>query len=321
MNSAAADETVAMDSGSISLIEVCGLHYRYASGSPVLIDINLEVSAGEIVAILGPNGAGKSTLLRLLLNELTPESGTILGPLLSMKSERVLMGYAGEESAHFNSLTGIQNAHFFARAAGVEKDEVSEMVSGLMNLVGLSDEADKVVSSYSFGAKRKILLLEAQVHQPKLLLLDEPTVGLDPTSRDALAHILSKCRQEGSAIVMASHDLNFLEQLADRILVIDKGRVVSSGSQAELLSSLGTATRFQVSVDAAAIELPEYFGDNVELVDDSGPLVFETTRGQAALPDIWAALISARVRILGVEVREPGLAELFRRVTGQELPE
>ena len=321
MNSAAADETVAMDSGSISLIEGCGLHYRYASGSPVLIDINLEVSAGEIVALLGPNGAGKSTLLRLLLNELTPESGTILGPLLSMKSERVLMGYAGEESAHFNSLTGIQNAHFFARAAGVEKDEVSEMVSGLMNLVGLSDEADKVVSSYSFGAKRKLLLLEALVHQPKLLLLDEPTVGLDPTSRDALAHILSKCRQEGSAIVMASHDLNFLEQLADRILVIDKGRVVSSGSQAELLSSLGTATRFQVSVDAAAIELPEYFGDNVELVDDSGPLVFETTRGQAALPDIWAALISARVRILGVEVREPGLAELFRRVTGQELPE
>ena len=321
MNSAAADETVAMDSGSISLIEVCGLHYRYASGSPVLIDINLEVSAGEIVALLGPNGAGKSTLLRLLLNELTPESGTILGPLLSMKSERVLMGYAGEESAHFNSLTGIQNAHFFARAAGVEKDEVSEMVSGLMNLVGLSDEADKVVSSYSFGAKRKLLLLEALVHQPKLLLLDEPTVGLDPTSRDALAHILSKCRQEGSAIVMASHDLNFLEQLADRILVIDKGRVVSSGSQAELLSSLGTATRFQVSVDAAATELPEYFGDIVELVDDSGPLVFETTRGQAALPDIWAALISARVRILGVEVREPGLAELFRRVTGQELPE
>ena len=321
MNSAAADETVAMDSGSISLIEVCGLHYRYASGSPVLIDINLEVSAGEIVALLGPNGAGKSTLLRLLLNELTPESGTILGPLLSMKSERVLMGYAGEESAHFNSLTGIQNAHFFARAAGVEKDEVSEMVSGLMNLVGLSDEADKVVSSYSFGAKRKLLLLEALVHQPKLLLLDEPTVGLDSTSRDALAHILSKCRQEGSAIVMASHDLNFLEQLADRILVIDKGRVVSSGSQAELLSSLGTETRFQVSVDAAAIELPEYFGDNVELVDDSGPLVFETTRGQAALPDIWAALISARVKILGVEVREPGLAELFRRVTGQELPE
>ena len=321
MNSAAADETVAMDSGSISLIEVCGLHYRYASGSPVLIDINLEVSAGEIVALLGPNGAGKSTLLRLLLNELTPESGTIVGPLLSMKAGRVLMGYAGEESAHFNSLTGIQNAHFFARAAGVEKDEVSEMVSGLMNLVGLSDEADKVVSSYSFGAKRKLLLLEALVHQPKLLLLDEPTVGLDPTSRDALAHILSKCRQEGSAIVMASHDLNFLEQLADRILVIDKGRVVSSGSQAELLSSLGTATRFQVSVDAAAIELPEYFGDNVELVDDSGPLVFETTRGQAALPDIWAALISARVTILGVEVREPGLAELFRRVTGQELPE
>ena len=321
MNSAAADETVAMDSGSISLIEVCGLHYRYASGSPVLIDINLEVSAGEIIALLGPNGAGKSTLLRLLLNELTPESGTILGPLLSMKSERVLMGYAGEESAHFNSLTGIQNAHFFARAAGVEKDEEAEMVSGLMNLVGLSDEADKVVSSYSFGAKRKLLLLEALVHQPKLLLLDEPTVGLDPTSRDALAHILSKCRQEGSAIVMASHDLNFLEQLADRILVIDKGRVVSSGSQAELLSSLGTATRFQVSVDAAAIELPEYFGDNVELVDDSGPLVFETTRGQAALPDIWAALISARVKILGVEVREPGLAELFRRVTGQELPE
>ena len=319
MNSTTADETVAMGSGLISLIKVSGLHYSYASSPPVLIDIDLEVSAGEIVALLGPNGAGKSTLLRILLNELTPESGTITGPLLSMKSSRVLMGYAGEETAHFNSLTGIQNAHFFARAAGVEKHEVSEMVSGLMNLVGLSNEADKVVSSYSFGAKRKLLLLEALVHQPKLLLLDEPTVGLDPVSRDALADILRKCSQEGSAIVMASHDLNFLEQLADRILIIDEGRVVSSGSQIELLSSLGTATRFQVSVDTASIELPQYFGEDVELVDDSGPLVFETTRGQAALPEIWAALISARVKILGVEVREPGLAELFRRVTGQEL--
>ena len=320
MNSVPADQTAPTESRLASLIKVSGLHYRYASGPPVLIDIDLEVSAGDIVAQLGPNGAGKSTLLRVVLNELTPESGVITGPLLSMKSGRVVMGYAGEENAHFNSLTGIQNAHFFARAAGVEKHEVSERVSGLMNLVGLSDEADKVVSSYSFGAKRKLLLLEALVHQPKLLLLDEPTVGLDPISRDALADILKKCSQEGSAIVMASHDLNFLEQLADRILVIDEGRVVSSGSQSELLSSLGTATRFQVSVDATSVELPQYFGEDVELVDDTGPLVFETTRGQAALPDIWAALISARVKILEVEVREPGLAELFRRVTGQELP-
>ena len=320
MNSVPADQTAPTESRLASLIKVSGLHYRYASGPPVLIDIDLEVSAGEIVALLGPNGAGKSTLLRVVLNELTPESGVITGPLLSMKSGRVVMGYAGEENAHFNSLTGIQNAHFFARAAGVEKHEVSERVSGLMNLVGLLDEADKVVSSYSFGAKRKLLLLEALVHQPKLLLLDEPTVGLDPISRDALADILKKCSQEGSAIVMASHDLNFLEQLADRILVIDEGRVVSSGSQSELLSSLGTATRFQVSVDATSVELPQYFGEDVELVDDTGPLVFETTRGQAALPDIWAALISSRVKILEVEVREPGLAELFRRVTGQELP-
>ncbi len=92
MNSTTADETVAMNSGLISLIKVSGLHYRYASGPPVLIDIDLEVSAGEIVALLGPNGAGKSTLLRILLNELTPESGTIVGPLLSKKSGRVIKG-------------------------------------------------------------------------------------------------------------------------------------------------------------------------------------------------------------------------------------
>ncbi len=319
MNSVPADQTAPTESRLASLIKVSGLHYRYASGPPVLIDIDLEVSAGEIVALLGPNGAGKSTLLRVVLNELTPESGVITGPLLSMKSGRVVMGYAGEENAHFNSLTGIQNAHFFARAAGVEKHEVSERVSGLMNLVGLLDEADKVVSSYSFGAKRKLLLLEALVHQPKLLLLDEPTVGLDPISRDALADILKKCSQEGSAIVMASHDLNFLEQLADRILVIDEGRVVSSGSQSELLSSLGTATRFQVSVDATSVELPQYFGEDVELVDDTGPLVFETTRGQAALPDIWAALISSFVKILAVEVLSPCLSVLFRSFTCHEL--
>ena len=320
MSRAKINETVAMKSGLVSLIKASGFNYRYPSGPPVLIDIDLEVSEGEIVALLGPNGAGKSTLLRALLNELKPDSGAITGSLISVRPSGVLIGYAGEESAHFNSLTGAQNAHFFARAAGVEKDEASGLVFGLMSLVGLSDEADKVVSLYSFGAKRKLLLLEALVHQPKLLLLDEPTVGLDPASRDALADILRKRSQEGSAVVMASHDLNFLEQLADRILVIDRGRIVSSGSQSELLDALGTATRFQVSVDTDYKELPRYFGEDVELVDDSGPLVFETSRGQAALPEIWSALISARVKILGVEVREPGLAELFRRVTGKELP-
>ena len=303
------------------LIRASGVSYRYGQASPALSDVDLELASGEIVALLGSNGAGKSTLLRILLGELTATAGTVVRVPVRTEAGRIAVGYAGEEIAHFDALTGLDNARFFARAAGLGADEATSAVGELMRVLGLDTEADDAVSTYSFGARRKLLLVEALAHRPPLLLLDEPTVGLDAGSREALTRLLRQRREDGSGVVLASHDLQFLDELVDRIVFVHEGRAVTAGRPEELLATLGTATRFEITLEATPDRLPEHFGEAVTLVDDGDPLVFETSRGQSALPDVWGALVSAGARISSVDVREPGLAELFRRLTGAELDE
>ena len=282
--------------------------------SQALQGVTLQLEAGETVCILGRNGAGKSTLLQLLLGELVPTAGSV-SSWVGSEARVGGVGYAGEETAHFDALTGLQNARFFARASGLPRGDAALAVTGLLKAFGLAAEADKAVSAYSFGMKRKLLLTEALAHAPRLLLLDEPTTGLDAASRDALEEILrDRCRQ-GAGVVLSSHDLAFLDGLADRIVILHEGAVVGAGRPADLLESLGTATRFEILLEHDLPELPEYFGEGVTLVDEGEPLVFEAARGQAALPDLCAALDTS---ISGVSVREPGLPELFRRLTGQE---
>lgn len=299
------------------LITATGVSFQYGSAPPALSGVDLEVAPGEIVALLGPNGAGKSTLLQVLLGELVPTAGSV-SSRVGTEARVGGVGYAGEETAHFDALTGLQNARFFARASGLASGDAALAVSGLLRDFGLEAEADKAVSAYSFGMKRKLLLIEALAHAPRLLLLDEPTTGLDASSRDALEEILrDRCRQ-GAGVVLSSHDLAFLDGLADRIVILHEGSVVGAGRPADLLESLGTATRFEILLEHQVAELPAHFGEGVTLVDDGEPLVFEAARGQAALPELCAALVSGGASISGVSVREPGLPELFRRLTGQE---
>ncbi|MCZ6825039.1 MAG: ABC transporter ATP-binding protein [Gemmatimonadetes bacterium] len=293
--------------------------FGYGSASASVVQVDLEVCPGEIVGLVGRNGAGKSTLLRLLMGELTPTEGTVMLPSPRGLDGRVAIGYVGEETAHFEAISGLDNACFFARAAGLGRRAASEAVAEHVNLLGLNDEAADRVSTYSFGARRKLLLVEALAHRPRLVLLDEPTAGLDAGSRDALARLLRVRRGEGSGVAVASHDLHFLTDIADRIVVVHRGRVIAEGPLHELLATVGSLTRLEITLEARPDRLPEDFGPEVELVRDGKELVLETTRGQAALPDVWTALVAAGARISGVVVREPGLAEVFRHFTGEEL--
>ncbi len=307
------------DPSRAPLTRAHGVTYRYGSAPASVERVELEVRPGEIVGLVGRNGAGKSTLLRLLIGELTPTEGTVELPALRGPDGRVTVGYVGEETAHFDALSGLDNALFFARAAGLGRRAATEAVAEHVKLLGLSDEAASPVSTYSFGARRKLLLVEALAHRPRFVVLDEPTAGLDAGSRDALARLLRGRRGEGSGVAVASHDLGFLTDLVDRIVVVHRGRVIAEGRLQELLASVGSLTRFEIALEARPERLPEDFGPDVELVRGGDELVLETTRGQDALPDVWTALVAAGARISGVVVREPGLAEVFRHFTGEDL--
>ena len=307
------------DSALDPVVRAVAVSYRYDSGTPALDGVDLEGRSGEIVALVGPNGAGKSTLLRLLARDLVPDAGALHLPSRRSAAGRVAMGYAGDEACHFESLSGTHNAVFFARAAGLGREEADAAVREQFDRLGLAEDASRPVSTYSFGARRKLLLVEALAHRPTLTVLDEPFVGLDLDSREALADLLRERSSEGGTLVMASHDLDLLPQLADRIVFIHDARVIAGGSPDELLSSMPNVARFEFTLDGGIDSAGLVLGEGMTLVDRGDPLVLESERGEAALPEACRALTAAGARIRSLAVRDAGLAAVFRSVTGVEI--
>jgi len=301
-------------------VRMAGVRFRYAPGAdPALDGVDLEVLPGEVVALVGPNGAGKSTLLRIAAGALTPEAGELEVPSRRGDQGRLEVGYAPDEGAHLEALSGAHNARFFARAAGLDRARSADVVAELFGAMGLRDRAARPVSEYSFGQRRKLLLVEAMAHEPRLLVMDEPTAGLDAGARDSLARLLRGRAGSGASVLLASHDLTLLPELADRIVFVHAGRVAAGGRPAELMGGLGRATRIELRLEEPAPDLPGRLGEGVRVVSAGDPLVVESERGGACLPEVTAALLEAGARIRSVVVREPGIAEAFRRATGEEL--
>ena len=301
------------------VIRASGLVFRYGNGAPVLNGVDLEIGVGEVVALVGPPSSGKSTLLRILAGLLAPTAGTIELPTRRSTSGRVMLGFAPEVEPHFESMTGEQNALFFARAAGMRRADAVASVAEHIGLLGLQEDAHRPVSEYSFEARRRLLLLEALSHRPALTLLDNPFLGLDQAARGALIHILRLQSAKRGTVVIASPQLTLVPELADRILFLHQGRVVTGGRVAELLASLGTSTRIEIAFERRPQRIEAQFRPGTRVISDGDPLVLESSRGPAAVGEICAALVATGAVIKNVTVREADLEEVFRRVTGAEL--
>ncbi len=304
---------------SPGVIRASGLSFRYGSGAPVLNGIDVEIGVGEVVAVVGPPGSGKSTLLRIFAGLLAPTGGTVELPTRRTSAGRVMLGFAAEVEPHFESMTGEENALFFARAAGLKRRDAVQSVGELMQQLGLQEDARRPVSDYSFGARRRLLLVEALAHRPALTLLDNPFLGLDQSARSALIHLLRLQSAKRGTVVVASPELPLLPELADRILFLHRGRIATGGRVAELLGSLGTATRIEITFERRPQRLDAQFRPGIKVISDGEPLVLESGRGPAAVGEICAALVATGAVIKSVTVREADLEEVFRRATGTEL--
>jgi ABC-type multidrug transport system ATPase subunit len=300
-------------------IRAKGLTYRYAGARPALDGIDLEIAVGEVVAIVGPEGSGKSTLLRVLAGLLPPTSGTVELPWRRTSAGRLMVGFAGEVEPHFESMTGRQNAFFFARSAGLRRADAAASVAEHITQLGLADDADRPVSEYSFASRRRLLLVEALAHRPALTVLDNPFLGLDQAARSALIHNLRLQSAKRGTVVVSSHELALIPELADRILFLHEGRIVTGGRVAELLGTLGPSTRIEIAFERRPQRLDAPFRAGTRVVSDGDPLVLETNRGATAVAEACSALVAVGAVIKSVTVRESDLAEVFRRVTGSEL--
>jgi len=302
-----------------AVLRARGVRYAFGDGQQALNGVDLEVGVGEIVALVGPRGSGKSTLLRIFAGELEPTEGTVERPGRRSSGGRVMLGYAPLKGAHFESLSGRENALFFARAGGMRRREAEVAVAELMEVLGLQDSSRRPVSGYTADARHRLLLVEALAHRPALSLLDDPFSGLGLRQREALIHHLRLRSAQRGTVVVAAEDLSLLPELADRLVFMHQGRVITVGRVAELLAGVGSATRLEVELEHRPQHLDVRFRPGVTVVSDDELLVLEVSRGRAAIGEVLGALSAAGVAVKSITVREPDLAEAFRRATGAEL--
>jgi len=294
-------------------------------GQPVVHDLDLAVSPGEVVCLLGPNGAGKTTLLSIISTRIRPTDGDawVYGKHVvhDVDAARRLLNVAPQEEALYPTLTAEENLAFFAELYGVPRRERARRVREALDAVGLAARKDDRVATYSGGMRRRLNLGCALVSGPRLVLLDEPTVGVDPQSRAHIFDAVRKLRAAGTTILYTTHYLEEAEHLCDRIAIMDEGRVVACGTLAELLP-LSRATEV---IQLRLLHPPETLApleaaEGVQKVEVVGNEVrLFTTRAQLALPCVYHAVAQLGQTVLQTRVTPVTLDEVFLELTGKEL--
>ena len=239
-------------------LRVVGLTKRY--GTTVAVSgLNFDIREGEIFGLLGPNGAGKTTTIAMLATQRRPSSGdaTLFGHSACKDPYRVrqMIGLAPQEVSLYPALTAAENLQFFGRIYGVRESDLRERIDELLALVGLDAHRDDQVSIFSGGMKRRLNLAVSLVHRPKLILLDEPTAGVDPQSREQILKIIGDLRDDGNAILYTTHYMEEAERLCDRLGILSEGKLVAEGTLESLLSGLEFAEIIEVRGLPAGIDL------------------------------------------------------------------
>jgi ABC-2 type transport system ATP-binding protein len=305
------------------VLKVADLHKRYGQ-TTALAGVSFEAFPGELFGLLGPNGAGKTTLLSIVSCLLEPTSGEarILGRKASTRDKelRRLIGIVPQELAIYGELNARENLRFFGSLYGMTRERLQHRVDEVLAAVGLSDRADERVEAFSGGMKRRLNLGAALVHEPKLLLLDEPTTGVDPQSRNHIFEEVRRLAASGVCVVYTSHYIEEVQALCARIGIIDHGQLVACDQLVNLLRQMPGLIRFRVPQATAPLyerlrQIPD-----VEVNGLDGPsMELECRDVKSALMRLIALLNELQLELTSLETTEPNLERVFLHLTGRAL--
>ncbi len=324
MTSTEAD-TGTPSAGPMPLVRCEGL--RKAFGSLVAVDdVSLAIAPGEAYGLLGPNGAGKTTAISMLCGLLAPDAGTVhvadepIG--VGRATGKQHLGLVPQELALYGDLSARENLVLLGRLQGLRGATLRRRVDEVLEIVGLADRAGDRLETFSGGMQRRPSIAAGLLHRPRLLVLDEPTVGVDPQSRNAILEQVAALSAEGTALLYTSHYMEEVERVCDRVGIMDGGRLIAEGTRRELVTRIDAADRVEVEargdLDALASRLRAL--DAVAQVDHSdGGLLVLASEGRAVLPELIAAAQALDVALSGVEVAEPDLEAVFLSLTGRAL--
>jgi ABC-2 type transport system ATP-binding protein len=295
--------------------------------------ISFEARKGSIFGLLGPNGAGKSTTIRCISGLLKPTSGSITVGGCDVQAEakaaRKLLGVVPQELAIYEDLPAIDNLRFWGKAYGLRGAKLETRIKEVIATIGLADRAKDLPKTYSGGMKRRLNFGCGVVHKPPVILLDEPTAGVDPQSRKRLFDMVQAERADGACILYTTHYMEEAEFLCDSLAIIDHGKLIASGTVDELRSQLGARDVLQLTgmfpaepSRLAIRRLAESGMQSLEvLAQDEQSLTLTLSAGSQHLPEIFAALSAAGGKVSQTNLRSPNLETLFLLLTGKELRE
>ncbi|MFI6537548.1 ABC transporter ATP-binding protein [Nonomuraea sp. NPDC050547] len=302
-----------------------GLSKRY--GDVVAVrDVGFSIAPGQAYGLLGPNGAGKTTTISMLVGLLRPDSGSVTVGGVDLGAEplraKAKIGYVPQEIALYPELTGRENLRFFGRLFGLPRRRLAGRVNEVLELVGLTDRADGKLDTYSGGMKRRINIGAALLHRPEILILDEPTVGVDPQSRKAILDGVEHLVAEGMALLYTSHYMEEVERVCDRVAIIDHGQIVAEGTRQELVAMVGSADKIELvldgDVDAAFAKLRTVEGVLEAARTGDGSVRLLAEGGRYLLPALITA-VEGYATVTATEVIEPDLEATFLHLTGSTL--
>jgi ABC-2 type transport system ATP-binding protein len=295
-------------------------------GRTALNGLSLAVKSGEVTGLLGPNGAGKTTALSILATILRPHSGraSICGRDVVKETDaaRSYLGLVTQSVAIYPALSGRENLEFFALMQSLSRPIARTLAQRMLEQVGLADRAQDTAGSYSGGMKRRLNLACGIIHSPPVLLLDEPTVGVDPQSREWIFELIDNAAAEGRAVIYSTNYMEEAERLCHRVLLIDEGRVVASGSPQELIAMAGTPAQIQLNTRT---RLPRGWVDGLagayELEVPRGDGVTATVRVDEVeiVPEVLRRARAAGGVVKEFALHQPNLQDAFIALTGHAL--
>jgi ABC-2 type transport system ATP-binding protein len=306
------------------------LHKRFGDVRAVA-GVSFEVAPGETYGLLGPNGAGKTTTISMVCGLLEPDAGeiSVAGRRLTTRSTaaKAAIGFVPQDIAIYPDLSARENLRFFGRLYGLSGRALRGRVEELLELTGLAERAGDQAKTFSGGMKRRLNIGIGLLHMPRLLVLDEPTVGVDPQSRNAILESVERLSAGGMAVLYTTHYMEEAERLCDRVGIIDGGELKAEGTRAELVALVGqhdrvvvtasgaldagaSACRELAAVEAASLREDGEHGSGIDLIVDGASTL---------LPELLAVLTRAGVAVHGVEVEEPDLEAVFLHLTGKAL--